>query len=145
MSQSQFDPFVDVSAGEGQTIGLDVVPNEFDVKGPLEHDEDSEEEREVYVFVLIQQTTEDKGEDPDAEKPALAKGHAVLNGKAKDLTEWKAQMVVQGDVSFTNGRPATGTAMTAEYSEDPVGFETYSWTERIRFRSVNAAGTATSR
>ncbi len=49
-------------------------------------------------------------------------------------------MTVLPGPGFISGS-ATGTALTVEYTDDPVGFETYIWTSRLK---INLKGQAPS-
>jgi hypothetical protein len=97
---------------------------------------DDEEKRIVYLYVMIQQTSEDRGE-PASDPPAIAiaKGRDQKTVPAKSTTTmWQAKITVPvGQTQFGPGF-ATGTALTVEYSNDPVGFETYIWTQRLELK-----------
>jgi hypothetical protein len=105
----------------------------LEVSGPLEKDE---EERVVYVFVVIQQTPKDlalPGSSPSAVVIAKAAGAPVTVPAGLATAKWRATMTLPaGQPQFGSGS-ATGTALAVEYSVDEVsvGFETYIWTQRI--------------
>jgi len=102
----------------------------FEITGKLGKDEDKKGKRQVHVFVLIQQTSNDL--DPHSDTGAVAKGYHLEEGDAEQLTSWTASVkVLRGN--FASG-PATGTALTVEYTDDPVGFEAYTWTDRITLK-----------
>jgi hypothetical protein len=99
-------------------------PRPFTVKGRIEP-EDSDEMRQVHVFVIVEQ--------PKARGKAVATGYHLEEGEAKLLKTWSAEMTVQKGPKFEADpdRPAIGTALIVEFKNDPIGFETYSWTAQI--------------
>jgi hypothetical protein len=115
---------------------------------------DDDEDREVYVFVTIQQTSADRGDTPPDDPAAKAAAVAIATSQGdrqpftvlahSTTTEWNANMTpLPNHASFKLGCPATGTALTVEYSDEPAGFETYVWTERIVLKSPGSTSTST--
>jgi hypothetical protein len=123
-SQSMFDPSATLTNPHPGLLDTQTLA----AAGPIGEDE---EERVVHVFVTIQQTAKDRGEDGDA--IAIAKVLCdPVTVHAKDTTaKWHATMSVPPNPTHFGLGFATGTALAVEYSEHPVGFETYIWTERI--------------
>ena len=132
-SRSQFSPLIEVSSTETIT---DVQT--FTASGELETDRTSTEIRQVHVFVIIEQTAQDRGSGTGTK--ATAKGYKLVEGEAASLTTWSVDMTVLPGPGFISGS-ATGTALTVEYTDDPVGFETYIWTSRLK---INLKGQAPS-
>jgi hypothetical protein len=144
MSQSLFDATADLiqpRADGSQTEPIAEGPQTLRASGFIG---DDDEEREVYVFVTIQQTPADRGESAPAPDDLAAKAAAVAIATSQGnrepfkvpahstTTKWSAEMTpLPNHAPFKLDCPATGTALTVEYSDDPAGFETYIWTERI--------------
>ena len=101
MSTSQFD--------SKQSLGTDDAPSTqpFVATGPLETDAASGKQRQVHIFVIIEQTAQDAGADPKTTANTVAKGYVLKDGPASWLTKWWADMTVQSGPGFVPG-PATG-------------------------------------
>jgi hypothetical protein len=105
----------------------------FEVSGPLEKEDEA---RVVYLFVVILQTAKDRDQALQADPNATAIAKAFvgpINIPANMEQDWRVSMNVQANqIHFVPGY-ATGSALTVEYSDDSdsIGFETYSWTQRL--------------
>ncbi len=128
MSTSQFDPTQKLGTDATPSPGSKVMPSTqpFVATGPLETDATSVKQRQVWVFVIIEQTPQNAGLDATT----VAKGFVLKEGPSSWMGKWWADMTVQSGPGFVPG-PATGTAITVEYSYDPIGFDTFTWTDRI--------------
>lgn len=113
-----------------------VGPQRVPVSGPLGEEDEA---RELYLFVVVQQTANDRAQPlPGAGAAAIAIAKSLvgpINVDAQAQQNWEATMTVPvGQTFFVRGS-ATGTALAVEYSLDAnnsIGFETYAWTQRLR-------------
>jgi hypothetical protein len=63
---------------------------------------------------------------------------SASKGSAKSLKTCSVDVEPTAGGEIKAGFPATGTALTVKYSDDPVGFEIYTWTERIQIVTAEA-------
>jgi hypothetical protein len=102
----------------------------FDVSGPLEEEDEA---REIYLFVVIQQTADDLKQTTGTVNATAKQFVGPITIPANTKKDWSVLMEVPAGQTFFVSGPATGTALTVEYSLDSnsIGFETYSWTQRL--------------
>lgn len=132
-STSLFNATASLASTAASMTNKPTVPSagrSFTVSGGLESEEKGDKERQVHVFVIIEQTAQDVDKNSSAKTKAVAKGNHLETGTTKSLTKWSVKVKVQNGAEFVPG-PATGTALTVELSDNPIGFETYTWMERI--------------
>jgi hypothetical protein len=124
-SNSWFDPDVTLeSIQEGNRV---VRWNEFWARGYLGEDV---EKYAPYLRVLVSiwQTKEDT-EGGSAEEIVA---HALGAGERYEPGKWSARLTVLDGKEFKPGFPATGLAHAVGNNGIPAGFDTYTWTRRLK-------------
>lgn len=127
MSNSQFDPHVEVTPVKDDGSDYSYRDYVFTVSGNLDEDLDKCGEH-LRVLVSVWQTEEDTEEGGE---PMGLVAHGVGIGARDAQGRWSADLKIVKGQRFKPGS-VTGLAHAVGNSGDPGGFETYTWTRRLQ-------------
>jgi hypothetical protein len=127
MSLPYFDP--EVRLQSAQVSGNRVVTDTFTATGDLREEQQSEELR---VLVSIWQTEADTTPNGLATN-IVARALGVGTQDADHPDRWSATLVTRAG-GFKPDADATGLGHVVANDGDPTGFDTYTWTTRLRIK-----------
>lgn len=130
MSNSMFDPEVEVTLAKSNVGALSVTRTELKVKGDLDEEVETNA-RYLRVLVSVWQTEEDT---KAGGSPQVLIAHALGVGERTERGRWSAEIELVDGESFKSGS-VSGLAHAVGSDGVPGGFETYTWTGRLRIEN----------